>query len=87
MSSPSPLKDLQSLRQLRDELKLQAHLFKGDLAEEWKNLEREMKVVLHTQSAPIKEAARKSAKDVKAASTQLVRALKKSCQRIKQSLP
>lgn len=86
MKDQNPLSDMHSLQQLRDELKLQAHLFKGEVAEQWKKLEKEVMLVMQTQSAPVKEAAIESAKEVKDASKQILKTLKQGYENIKRNL-
>ena len=81
-----PLEDLQSLKQLRDELGLQAHLLKGELANEWKRLEKETKLLLHTQLDPIKNAAQESASEVSEASKLLLETVKEGYRKLKLSM-
>ena len=52
--------DIESLGQLRDELNVQAALFKADVKTEWEKLETEWKV-LSRQVLPIMQAAKNSA--------------------------
>jgi len=77
---------VQDLERLRDELKVQAHLFKGEAKQEWEKLEKDMQT-LRQQSKPIQVAAEKSAAEVQAATKLLFQTIKHGYERIKSALP
>ena len=77
--------DIESLGQLRDELKVQAALFKADVKTEWEKLETGWKTISR-QVLPIKEAAKHSALDVESASKLLYETVKEGYERIKRTL-
>ena len=79
-------KEIKNLEQFRDELKLQAHLFKADVKDEWNRVERDMRK-LKNQLAPVRRAAKKSAADLGTAARLLFRTVKDGYERIRQSLP
>jgi hypothetical protein len=76
---------MKSLMQLRDDLKVQAHLFKAELKDHWQKLEKDL-ARLRQDSAPVEKAAKTSADDVKAATRELFDTVKKGYERIKESL-
>ena len=78
--------DIDSVAQLRDELKLHAHLFKAEAKDEWKRIEGDWRK-LKGQLAPAKRATKQSAKDIKGATRLLLKSVKKGYARIKESLP
>ncbi len=85
-NNSSPLKDIKSLEQLRDELKLKLHLFKADMKDEWTRIEADWQK-LQGQMKPVQKAAEKTATDVKVASERLFETVKRGYERIKGSLP
>lgn len=78
--------EIQSVEQLRDELKIQAHLFKTEAKDAWKRLESNWRK-LKGQLSPVKRASEKTALEVTMASKLLLKAIKKGYRQIKQSLP
>jgi hypothetical protein len=78
------MSDVKDLGQLRDELKLKAHLLKAELQDQWHDLEKKWDE-LGTQVQPVKEAAGESAKELGGAVESLVAALKKGYERIKEA--
>ncbi len=81
----SVLKDIKSLGQLRDELKLQSHLFKVEAKKEWNQLERDWKV-LKREVKPTAQAAKKSTGEIKKSTRELFRGIKSGYVRLKQAL-
>ncbi len=75
--------EIESLGQLRDEVKLQAHLLKTDMKDELHKLENDWRRLI----TPSKRVARKSAAEVKTATQQLLKTIQTGYERIKQSLP
>ena len=77
--------DFKGLEQLRDELKVQAHLFKADARDQWENLEKDFSK-LRAETAPVREAASQSAEEIKEASKLLFDTVKEGYERIKRSM-
>ena len=80
---------LESLKQQRDELRVQMHLAGAEAKEEWERLEKKWKRVYAEKSAeskPLREAVEESTKDVGAALEQVAEEIKKGYQRIRDSL-
>ena len=82
MSEQRWMSDVKNLDQLRDELKLKAHLLKAELQDQRGDLEKKWEE-LSGHMQPVKAAAGESAKDVGSAVESLVAALKKGYERIK----
>jgi len=78
--------DVSNVERLRNELRVQAHLFKSEIKKEWQGLEREWKR-WERRGTPVKRAAKEAALDLKEASETLLRTLKQGYERIKRSLP
>jgi hypothetical protein len=76
------MSEVKDLGQLRDELKLKAHLLKAELQDQWRDLEKKWDE-LGTQMEPVRAAAGESAKEVGTAVESLVAALKKGYERLK----
>ncbi len=79
------LTDVHSLEQLRDELAIQAALFKADVKTEWEEVEHKWHQ-LSSQLNPLVRAAEKSAVEVTAASQLLFQSVKEGYERIKKTL-
>ena len=77
--------ELERLEQLRDELRVQAHLFKADAKKEFDELEKKFQK-LKRDTAPVRRAAKQSAADVSEATRLLFEAVKDGMTRIRQSL-
>jgi molybdopterin converting factor small subunit len=84
MSEQRWISEVKNLGQLRDELKLKAHLLKAELQDQLHDLEKKWDE-LGTQMHPVKEAAGESAKELGSAVESLVAALKKGYERIKEA--
>lgn len=80
------LKEVKSLEQLRDELRVQTHLFKAEVKNEWKKIEQDWKI-LKRELRPTKEAAHKSKSEIKRSTQQLLKSLKAGYRRVKQAIP
>lgn len=77
--------DLQMLKLLRDEIRLQAHLLKAEAKDHWDRLEQQWhKLQVHVDRAEV--AATDARQDVDTASTQLLESLKKGYTQVKQAL-
>lgn len=77
--------DLNALRLLRDELALQAHLFKADMKDRWRDLEAQMDVLKeHVERAKV--AAGDSGKQAEAALQKLISSLRTGYNDIKKAL-
>lgn len=77
--------DLQMLKLLRDEIRLQAHLLKADTKDQWGQLEEQWhKLQAHVDRAEV--AVADARKEVDAAGAQLVDSLKKGYTQVKQAL-
>ena len=80
---------LESLRQQRDELRVQMHLAGVEAKQEWERLEKKWTRILAEKSAeskPLREAVEESTKDVSAALEQVAEELKRGYQRIRDSM-
>jgi hypothetical protein len=79
------ISEVKSLGQLRDELRLKAHLLRADLRAEvdrledgWQRLNREIQ--------PVKDAAAESAKELGSSTKQLLRSLRHAYERIRDAM-
>lgn len=77
--------DLQALGLLRDELKLQAHLFKAEARDQWQELEGRWQA-LRGHAERLRDAAEISEAELELAGQLLVDSLKSGYQRLRQSL-
>lgn len=77
--------DLEDLERLRDEIQVQAHLFKKETQAEWDALEEKWKE-LNRSLNPVKSAAGESLEDIGAASKLLLDTVKEGYKKIKKSL-
>lgn len=76
------MNDVKNLEQLRDELKLKAHLLATELKDQWRDLEKKWEE-LGNELGPVRQAAGESAQELGSAAQGLMAALKKGYQRIK----
>lgn len=80
---------IESLKQQRDELRVQMHLAKADAKDEWEALEKKFKHFLaeaEAESKPVREAVEDSAKGVGTAMELAGDELKKGYQRLRELL-
>jgi vacuolar-type H+-ATPase subunit E/Vma4 len=77
--------EIEKLEQLRDELRVKAHLFKADAKAEFSELEKKLQK-LRRDAAPVKRAAEKSATEVSDATKLLYDTVKDGFARIRKSL-
>jgi hypothetical protein len=77
--------EIKSLGQLRDELRLKAHLLRADLRGEMHRLETEWQRLNH-QLEPLKGAAAESAKELSASTKQLFKSLRYGYERIRDAM-
>lgn len=79
------LSDLTNIELVRDELQLQAHLFKEDVKADWERVEKEWHK-LNSEAEHIKAAAKDSMKEVSAATTLLFQTVHDGYIKIKHSI-
>ena len=77
--------ELEKLEQMRDELRLQAHLFKADMKDEWKGLEKKLENI-RRELRPLKKAAGETIDDVGEATGLLIDSVFDGFKRLKDSL-
>ena len=75
-------KILDKLAQQRDELIVQAQLAKLEAMDEWKNVESKLSQ-LRSNTGPLKDTAKESAKDIQAAAKQLADEISRGYERIR----
>jgi hypothetical protein len=80
------IKDIDSIRELRDELLLQAHLFKAELKDGWDEAEIQWHQ-LQKKLEPLRDAAQKSGLEVGFAVTLLAETLRNAYQELRRALP
>ncbi len=76
---------IERLKRMRDEIELKIHLGKADAKREWEDLEKRFQD-LKAKSAPAREAAGDTAKNVAAALGQAADELKKGYERLRKLL-
>jgi hypothetical protein len=79
------MSEIKSLGQLRDELRLKAHLLRADLRAEMDRLETEWQR-LNREIEPVKDAAAESAKELGASTKQLLKSLRHGYERIRKAM-
>jgi hypothetical protein len=77
--------ELEKLEQLRDELRVQAHLFKADMKKEYEDLEKKFQK-LRTSTNPVRRAAKESADEVTEATRLLFDTVLDGMKRLRKSL-
>lgn len=77
--------DTEQLQKLRDELKLQAHLFSMEVKDEWHELEQKWDKV-NQELQPLEQATSTSLNEISAAAKLLMEEIKNGYERIKSSL-
>lgn len=77
--------DVQALKLLRDELKLQSHLFKAEVKDRWAQLEADWDL-LKANMARAEVAAGQAGEEAEAAAALLVETLQNGYQRIRRAL-
>lgn len=83
--SPINSQSIRNLSELRDQLKVQAHLLQADLKDRWTELEAKWdELQEHLQRAQV--AAKDSGHDVSKAAESLADALKKGYEQVKSAL-
>ncbi len=70
---------------MRDELRLQAHLFKADMKDEWQELEKKTARIRHTLR-PVQKAAEETLEDVGEATGLLIDSVFDGFKRLRDSL-
>ncbi|MEZ4334714.1 MAG: hypothetical protein R3F35_23395 [Myxococcota bacterium] len=79
--------DLEKLEQIRDELRVRAHLLKADARQELEALEGKLHALKREiATSPVTHAAEKTASDVSEASSLLFETVKEGMNRIRKSL-
>ncbi len=82
----SRLKDeLEKLEQMRDELRLQAHLFKADMKNEWEGLDKKLENIKR-ELRPIQKAAGEALEDVGEATGLLLESIFDGFKRLRDSI-
>ena len=77
--------ELEKLEQMRDELRLQAHLFKADMKDEWANLEEKFGKIKRNLR-PVQKAAEETLEDVGEATGLLIDSVFDGFKRLRDSL-
>jgi len=79
------MNDVDGVKQLRDELKLKAHLLGAEARERWESLERDFKK-LEGELEGVRDAADSAAEDVSTAARLLVDSLRNGYEKIRKAL-
>ena len=79
-------KDIKSVEQLRDEIKVQAHLLKAEAKSEFEKMEKDWKVIKR-EIFPVRLAAQRSKVEIKKSTRELLHSLKSSYERMRSFLP
>lgn len=77
--------ELEKLEQMRDELRLQAHLFKADMKDEWENLDEKFGKIKQNLR-PVQKAAEETLEDVGEATGLLIDSVFDGFKRLRDSL-
>ncbi len=77
---------IETLKQERDELRVQAHLAKAELKDEWEDIEKRLKA-LYAKRDELADAASDVAEDIGAATGLLVDEIKAGFERLRKHLP
>ena len=77
---------IETLKQERDELRVQAHLAKAELKDEWEDIEERLKK-LYAKRDELADAASEVAEDVSTAAGLLVDEIKAGFERLRKHLP
>ncbi len=77
---------IETLKQERDELRVQAHLAKAELKDEWEDIEERLKK-LYAKRDELADAASEVAEDVRTAAGLLVDEIKAGFERLRKHLP
>ncbi len=77
--------ELEKLEQLRDELRLQAHLFKADMKKEYESLEKQYQKVKRDAN-PVRRAVKETADEVSEATRLLFDTVLDGMKRLRKSL-
>ena len=77
--------ELEKLEQLRDEVRLQAHLFKADMKKEYEDLEKKYQKVKRDAN-PVRRAAKETASEVSEATRLLFDTVLDGMKRLRKSL-
>ncbi len=77
--------EVEKLEQMRDELRLQAHLFKADMKDEWGNLEEKLSKI-KGNLRPVQKAAEDTLEDIGEATGLLIDSVFDGFKRLRDSL-
>lgn len=77
--------ELEKLEQMRDELRLQAHLFKADMKDEWVALEKKVEGI-RRDLRPVQDAAGESLNDIGEATGLLIDSVFDGFKRLRDSI-
>ena len=81
----NPFNKWDNLRQMHDELKVQTHLFKAEVRDEWNNLEKNWNQ-LQREMQPVVNAAESSRKNISQATSLLMDEVKNGYQNIRRAI-
>ena len=85
-SKKGRLKDeLEKLEQMRDELRLHAHLFKADMKDEWEGLEKKLEGI-RRELRPVQEAAEQTLDEIGEATGLLIDSVFDGFKRLRDSI-
>jgi len=77
--------ELEKLEQMRDELRLQAHLFKADMKDEWEGLDKKLENIKR-ELRPVQKAAGEALEDVGEATGLLIESVFDGFKRLRDSI-
>jgi len=79
------MSDVTSVRQMRDELRLKAHLLRADVRDQVERLEREFARIEH-ELRPVGEAVEASAKEIDASTRELLKTVRDGYARVRDAV-
>jgi hypothetical protein len=79
------MNDVTSVRQIRDELRLKAHLLRADLRDQYERLEHEF-TTIERELRPVGDAVTESAKELDASTRELLKTLRASYARVRDAV-
>jgi hypothetical protein len=82
---PHWLNDVKSVEQMRDELRLKAHLLRADLRDQWDRLEKQWEA-LERDLRPVREAVGTTAKELGTSSGEVLKTVRAGYARIRDAI-
>ena len=79
------MNDLKSVEQMRDELRLKAHLLRADLRDQWDRLEKQW-AALERDLRPVRDAVGTTAKEVGASTGEVLKTVRAGYARIRDAI-